>query len=104
MKSTPVASTLTSAYTNDRCGTTPISSFTRENNMRITIELHWNRRLKFNRRALLSLSAVLFIVAAARGATVVLAHGSNAAPPSPALAASTVVSYQGRVSVNGQPF
>jgi len=67
---------------------------------RIIIELHWNHRI------LLSLSLVLLIVAAALGVTVALARsGLTAAPPlSLALTASTVVSYQGRVSVNGQPF
>src|SRR5512139_1272609 len=67
--------------------------------MRITIELHWSRRV------LLSLSAVLLIAIAALGVTVVLARSGLTTPSlSPALTASTVVSYQGRVSVNGQPF
>ena len=53
-----------------------------------------------------TLSAVLLICAASLGVSVVLARrGLNTTPPpSLALTASTVVSYQGRVSVNGQPF
>lgn len=66
---------------------------------RITIELCWSRH------GLLSLLAVLIGVAALFSITVVLARtGPSAVPPSPALTASTVVSYQGRFSVNGQPF
>lgn len=66
---------------------------------RITIELCWSRH------SLLSLLAVLIGVAALLSVAVVLARtGPSAVLPSPALAASTVVSYQGRVAVDGQPF
>ena len=67
---------------------------------RIAIELHWNRRAMF------SLCMVLLICAASLWVSMVLAcSGLNTTPPpSLALTASTVVSYQGRVSVNGQPF
>ncbi len=66
---------------------------------RIPIEL-WG-----SRRSRLSVLAVLVSVIALLSVTVAVARlGPSAAPPSPALAASTVVSYQGRVAVNGQPF
>jgi hypothetical protein len=67
---------------------------------RIIIELHWSRRVMF------IISTVLLICAASLWVSVVLARsGQNTTPPpSLALTASTVVSYQGRVSVNGRPF
>jgi YVTN family beta-propeller protein len=66
---------------------------------RITLKFKWNRR------ALFSIIAILIVVAALALVTTALARiGSNAVQLSPALTASTVVSYQGRVSVSNQPF
>jgi DNA-binding beta-propeller fold protein YncE len=66
---------------------------------RITIEFKWNHR------ALFGLIAILIVVIALSLVATALARiGSNVVSPSPALTASTVVSYQGRVSVSNQPF
>ena len=66
---------------------------------RVVIELRWGRRSVLSIMAVLVIAAVLMLV------TVALARpAASPAAPSLALAAPTVVSYQGRVSVNGQPF
>ncbi|MDD1713472.1 MAG: YncE family protein [Methanoregulaceae archaeon] len=66
---------------------------------RLVVEVRWSRR------SVLSVLAALVIAAALMWATAALARSTaNPAAPSSALAALTVVSYQGRVSVNGQPF
>src|SRR3972149_6816377 len=66
---------------------------------RITLEFKWNRR------ALFGLIAVLIAVGVFTLVTSALARiGSNVVSPSPALIASTLVSYQRRVSVSNQPF
>ncbi len=66
---------------------------------RIVIELHWSGRTA------LALAAVVVIAAALLFVSVALARvGSSAISASPALTTPTVVSYQGRVTVNGRPY
>lgn len=71
----------------------------RETDRQITIELRWNHR------TLLIFSTMLIAAITLASVTLVLARiDSSTRAVSPALSASTVVSYQGRVSVNNHPF
>ena len=67
---------------------------------RIIIELRWNRRAA----AILAAVVAVPLLAVTGLLTALAAHG-GAAPASPAVnTAPTTLSYQGQVSVNGQPF
>ncbi|MDO8673736.1 MAG: hypothetical protein Q7O66_20180 [Dehalococcoidia bacterium] len=66
---------------------------------RVIVEIRFSRRLAFGMLAVMVAGVGLFW-----GSTALARLGEAILSPSPAMTASTVVSYQGKVSVGSTPF